>query len=94
MEAAYGGSLGPDERGGAREVSDGDARARALGLRVESGDSGGGNEVNLDCVDLGRVEDLSSIAGVDGMDLDAMSLEELLYFALLGRVKVRLGSDD
>lgn len=39
--------------------------------------------MNLDFVDQARVEDLSSSAGVDGMNLDAMSLEELLYFALV-----------
>ena len=39
--------------------------------------------MNLDFVDQARVEDLSSIAGVDAMNLNAMSLEELLYFALM-----------
>ena len=39
--------------------------------------------MNLDFVDQARVEDLSSIVGVDEMNLHAMSLEELLYFALV-----------
>jgi len=39
--------------------------------------------VNLDCVDHARVEDPGFRAGADGMDLDEMSLEELLYFALM-----------
>jgi hypothetical protein len=56
-----------------------------LGLWATAGDRRGGNEVNLECVDLARVEDLSSIMGVIGMDLDEMSLEELLYFALVER---------
>jgi hypothetical protein len=48
--------------------------------------------VNLECVDLSRVEDLSSIAGssmtgVDEMNLGEMSLEELLYFALMEKVE-------
>jgi hypothetical protein len=43
--------------------------------------------VNLECVDPGRVEDLSSMAGVDGMNLNEMSLEELLYFALVEKVE-------
>jgi hypothetical protein len=41
--------------------------------------------VNLDFVDQARVEDLSSIVGVDGMNFNVMSLEELLYFALMER---------
>jgi hypothetical protein len=45
--------------------------------------------VNLECVDLSRVEDLSLIAGVDGMNLKEMSLEELLYFALVERPSAR-----
>jgi hypothetical protein len=48
--------------------------------------------VNLECVDPGRVEGLSSVAGssmtgVDEMNLNEMSLEELLYFALMERIE-------
>ena len=39
--------------------------------------------MNLECVDLSRVEDLSLMGGVDEMNLNEMSLGELLYFALM-----------
>ena len=84
MEAAYGRALGTDEPGRAREISRWDARA--LGLWARTGDRRGGNEVNLNFVDLDRVEELSLTEGVDEMSLNEMSLGELLYFALVERL--------
>ena len=43
--------------------------------------------MNLDCVDHARVENPRFSTGAAGMDLKEMSLEELLYFALMEKGK-------
>ena len=42
--------------------------------------------MNIDYVDQGRIKELSLIEGVDEMNVNEMSLGELLYFALVERL--------
>ena len=84
MEAPHGRALGTHERGRAREVSR--RHEGTVGLRPHGGERRGGNEGILNFVIQDRVEEPGLIEGVDEMNLNEMSLGELLYFALVEKV--------